>query len=290
MAQSTKNLPATPFRTDPGDELPVGVQLAWRLRSLIAAGRLAAGERMPSVRVMADWAHVNINTVRAVYERLEVDGLIVTRHGRGSYVAEGADGSVEVERIAAEAIEAAREAGVDPRDVAITALVATSLPPFDPSTAPAPDEFDLESLTAELGLVEPSTGDEAAARRELRRQIARLESELVAYGPDEDNVPAAAHPPEPRIAMAAELATTRDRLLHRLAAARAVEVRRATRERRAREIRDAIVADPAGHRWETVSAADTGEPGCTTWQVEPRMGPLGALMNWWRVRVSGGCP
>ena len=69
-----------PFRADPSDELPVGVQLEWRLRALIASGRLAPGERMPSVR---RWrrAGVNVNTVRAVYARLEEGGLIVTRHG-----------------------------------------------------------------------------------------------------------------------------------------------------------------------------------------------------------------
>src|SRR5690242_18782991 len=105
----------TPFRADAESELPVGVQLAWRLRALITSGRLAGGERMPSVRTMAEWAEVNVNTVRAVYARLEEEGLIETRHGRGSYVAPGAIGSDAVERIAAEAIEAAREAGVDPR-------------------------------------------------------------------------------------------------------------------------------------------------------------------------------
>ena len=34
-----------------------------------------------------------------------------------------------------------------------------------------------------------------------------------------------------------------------------------------------MVADPAGHRWEVVSAAETGEQGCATWQVGPRLGP-----------------
>ena len=97
MAQSV----TTPFRADPADELPVRVQLAWRLRALIAS---AAGPRRAdaSVRAMAEWAAVNVNTVRAVYARLTDDGLVVTRHGRGSFVAERAGGSSEVERIAAE--------------------------------------------------------------------------------------------------------------------------------------------------------------------------------------------
>src|SRR5262245_47315441 len=126
MAQSAQT---APFRADPRDELPVGVQLEWRLRALIASDRLGPGEPMPSVRRMAEWAGVNVNTVRAVYARLETEGLIVTRHGRGSHVAEDAGGSTEVERIAAEAIDAARAAGVDPRDVAITTFVGAALPP-----------------------------------------------------------------------------------------------------------------------------------------------------------------
>ena len=190
MAQSA----TTPFRPDTADELPVGVQLGWRLRALIAAGRLQPGERMPSVRTMADWAQVNVNTVRAVYARLEHEGLIVTRHGRGSFVAEGARGSPEVERIAAEAIAAARVAEVDPRDVAIAALVAIGLPDApegDLPPEPETPELDLAGLALELELDDSwLDADEGAARRELRRQIGRLEAELAAYSRDE--------PPRPR--------------------------------------------------------------------------------------------
>jgi DNA-binding transcriptional regulator YhcF (GntR family) len=38
---------------DRDSDLPVGVQLAWRLRSLIAAGKLGPGEQLPSVRELA---------------------------------------------------------------------------------------------------------------------------------------------------------------------------------------------------------------------------------------------
>ncbi|MGH2951218.1 MAG: GntR family transcriptional regulator, partial [Solirubrobacterales bacterium] len=172
MAQSsgTRTQQQTPFRADPGDELPVGVQLAWRLRALIAAGRLEPGERMPSVRALAEWAGVNVNTVRGVYARLEDDGLVVTRHGLGSFVAESAAGSSEVERIAAEAIAAAREAGVDPSEVARVTLVSAALPEQvdeaiakaladpgaqeadDPRAPETPDALELERLAAELEL------------------------------------------------------------------------------------------------------------------------------------------
>ncbi|MDX6583604.1 MAG: hypothetical protein QOI10_2788 [Solirubrobacterales bacterium] len=293
MAQSEL---VTPFRADAESELPVGVQLAWRLQALIAAGRLTAGDRMPSVRTMAEWAEVNVNTVRAVYARLEQEGLIETRHGQGSYVAAGAVGSTEVERIAAEALDAARNAGVDPRDVAITALVSAALPEAPDLPLPADDgavELDLSELAGELELDDSWLEvDEGAARRELRRQIGRIEAELASYTREIEppSAPPPLNPNEPRVAGVAELAQTRDALLSQLAEARGSAIRRAGRERRAREIRDAIVEDPAGHRWEVVSAAETGEEGCTTWRVGPRMGPLGVLMNWWRIKVSGGCP
>ena len=205
-----------------------------------------------------------------------------------------------MERIAAEAIDAARDAGVDPREVAIVALVSASLPevldvglPDEPAAADDEPELDLEELAAELDLDDSwLEADELGARRELRRQIGRLEAQLAGYRRDLESLdePRPLRPPEPRIASAAELERTRDTLLRQLAAARNAAAQRARRERRAREVRDAIVADPGGHRWEVVSSAETGEEGCATWQAEPRLGPLGALMSWWRVRVSGGCP
>ena len=294
MAQSAG---ATPFRADTADELPVGVQLALAAAGADRRRAPAPGERMPSVRTMADWAGVNVNTVRAVYARLEDEGLIVTRHGRGSFVAEGARGSPEVERIAAEAIEAARAAGVDPRDVAITALVAIGLPDApegDLPPEPETPELDLAGLAPELELDDSwLDADEGAARRELRRQIGRLEAELAGYSRDEPRAASRRRcsPARAAVAGVAELAAIRDALLRRSSPLRARRRRPGPRASAARvEVRDAMVADPAGHRWEVVSAAETGEQGCTTWEVGPRLGPLGALMNWWRVKVSGGCP
>jgi GntR family transcriptional regulator len=299
MAQS-----ATPFRTDPTSELPVGVQLAWRLRALITSGRLAAGDRMPSVRLLAEWAEVNVNTVRGVYARLEDEGLVTTRHGRGTFVAERAEGSPEVERIAAEAIADARASGVEPRDVAMVALVSAGLPAaLDDGLPPElPDERaadeaeheepDLEALAAELDLSDAwLDADDVSARQELRRQIGRLEAQLASYRREiEPPATRRVRPAEPRIANVAELERTRDALLSQLGRARAAATARARRERRARAVRDAMVADPASHRWEVVSSQETGEEGCAEWQVGSRLGPLGALMSWWRVKVSGGCP
>src|SRR5947208_2078114 len=47
------------------DDLPVGVQLAWRIRVLIASGQLEPGDRLPGVRELAKGTGINGNTARA---------------------------------------------------------------------------------------------------------------------------------------------------------------------------------------------------------------------------------
>jgi len=231
------------------------------------------------VRRLAEWADVNVNTVRAVYAQLERDGLVVTRHGLGTFVAEGASASADLEQIALDAIAAAREAGTDPRDLAVMMMVCAGLVPAEGGAAaePLPD-LELES-------------DERSVRRELRRQIGRLEAELASYVRD---VPpgSASTPPsgEAHVAGVAELERTRDALLARLSEARENAGRRAASEQRARARRDEMLRDPAANRWEVVSSAEAGEEGCTDYRVSPRYGPLGMLMRWWQVKVSGGCP
>ena len=182
-----------PFRIDPADELPVGLQLVWRLRALIRTGELGAGERLPSFRQLAEWAGVNVGTVRTVYEGLERDGLVVTRHGQGTFVAEGVESAPQLEEIAAEALRRASEAGLGARDLAIVAIACASLPD--------------ESETLEV-------------RQELRRQIARLEAELASYtGHLMAELPTAPKRAVAHVAGVEELEQTRDTLIAQLAAA-----------------------------------------------------------------------
>lgn len=269
------------------DDLPVGAQLAWRLRVLIASGDLGPGDRLPGVRELASGTGVNVNTARTVYRRLEEDGLIVSRHGLGTFVAEGAPASPDLERLAAEAADSARASGVDPRDLA-RAIYAGSGPSV-------PGARPLGEAPVEPPEVEPpeTDVDERLGRRELRRQIARLEAQLAPYPAEARRPGEPTHPllrPKGHVADMAELEAIRDELMERLKQAREAAERRGERQHRARFRLEEMVSDPAAHKWETVSKQDLGEPGCANLEVRPRWGPVGALMNWWRVKVSSGCP
>ena len=225
MAQQAKVAAApNPFAVDPADELPIGLQLTLRLRALIATGQLGAGEKLPSVRRLAEWAGVNLNTVRSVYAGLAAGGLVVSRQGQGTFVAAGVHANPLLEEIAAEALGKARAAGLDARDLAEVALVCASIPGELPA-GPARGEDELGAVEAEA----------IEVRRELRRQIGRLEAELSGYAGD---VPADM-PTAPRITVAhiagvEELEQTRDTLVAQLSEARLAAERRARTEARRR--------------------------------------------------------
>jgi GntR family transcriptional regulator len=56
----------------------------------VASGRLRPGQELPAIRSLAERLVINPNTVVHAYTELERDGVIVCRHGSGSYVAESA--------------------------------------------------------------------------------------------------------------------------------------------------------------------------------------------------------
>jgi hypothetical protein len=153
-----------------------------------------------------------------------------------------------------------------------------------------PDLLDRDSLTALRVDI-----DERLARIELRRQVGRLERELAglfaeAFGRVEVEHRVAAVAAEPRVLDLGELEQLRDDLAERVAEARVTLRERARVETGNRELLRQMLAAPANFKWVQVSRADVGEPGCGHWHSRPRLGPIGMLMGWWRVKVSSGCP
>jgi hypothetical protein len=153
-----------------------------------------------------------------------------------------------------------------------------------------------DALAEVLG---PDTGrdalaGEAAARRTLRAQIARLERELAdafvtAYPTGGLPQPAQAVA-QPRLLELGELECVRDELTERLRDARVKIARRADEQAEKRLALELMLLNPAEHRFERISCRELGEPGCGVWQVRPRLGLIGMLMGWWQVKLSSGCP
>jgi len=137
--------------------------------------------------------------------------------------------------------------------------------------------------------------DESLARRELRRQIGRLERVLAgllgeAFGRVRIDTAVARQAPAPRLLDLGELEAVRDELAERISEARVVLAERAEVETANRELLRNLIEAPEKHKWVRVSRADVGQPGCGAWHSRPVLGPIGMLMGWWRVKVSSGCP
>jgi len=74
------------FAVDPADPTPLYAQLERGIRAAIVAGKLKAGDRLPTVRQLAADLHVNANTVAKVYAELERAGVLATQRGIGTFV------------------------------------------------------------------------------------------------------------------------------------------------------------------------------------------------------------
>jgi GntR family transcriptional regulator len=68
--------------------VPIYQQLAQQIREAIARGELQPEASLPSVRQLSRELVVNPNTVARTYTELEREGLLVSRPGRGIYVAQ----------------------------------------------------------------------------------------------------------------------------------------------------------------------------------------------------------
>jgi DNA-binding transcriptional regulator YhcF (GntR family) len=178
-------------------EVPIGIQIAWALRSRIGDGRLTPGQRLPGLREMAEASGVNVNTIRAVCQRLEQEGLIDSQQGSGTFVAATPQTPSSAGQIAAGAAREALETGVDPREVAAVLYVSA----------------EHTELSRDEGVEQ---------RRVLRAQIAALERTVAEM---EAAYPGLVPPPTganegigPALLSAEELEYVRAGLVRRLAA------------------------------------------------------------------------
>lgn len=108
------------LRLDRASPIPLGDQLRGQLRLLIATGDLAPGERLPTVRDLAEAQDVNVNTVASAYASLADDGYVVQRKRAGTHVADSppdAAGRTVLARLATDLADAARAVGATPSEL-----------------------------------------------------------------------------------------------------------------------------------------------------------------------------
>ena len=74
------------FTIDRESSLPIYVQIVERVEALIAVGALAPGDRLPSIRSVAEHLRIDYNTVAKAYTELDRAGLIKTARGIGTHV------------------------------------------------------------------------------------------------------------------------------------------------------------------------------------------------------------
>ena len=103
---------------DPRSPTPLYAQIATRLKVAIASGELPPGEALPSVRALASQLRINPATVVQAYRDLEMEGLVGTRHGAGTFVQEVApdrktrDRAAEAARLVRDLVAQAGSLGI----------------------------------------------------------------------------------------------------------------------------------------------------------------------------------
>lgn len=79
------------FQLDPRSGVPFYRQIIDQIRFGMATGRVKVGDQLPTVRALAVQLKVNLNTVTKAYKELEIQKILETQQGTGTFI-----GSVKV--------------------------------------------------------------------------------------------------------------------------------------------------------------------------------------------------
>jgi GntR family transcriptional regulator len=100
-------------------EEPIYEQISKQIKNFIMSGELSEGQMLPSIRSLARALQISMITTRRAYEELERDGYIITRPGRGTYIAAQNKEIMEemrlkiVEEKLSEAVDAGKSIGLN---------------------------------------------------------------------------------------------------------------------------------------------------------------------------------
>ena len=74
------------FKLDPKAGIPFYRQIIDQIKYGIASGKLQVGEQLPTVRSLAVQLKVNLNTVSKAYKELEIQNILETYLGSGTFI------------------------------------------------------------------------------------------------------------------------------------------------------------------------------------------------------------
>ena len=74
------------FKLDPKSGIPFYRQVIDQIRYGVASGELKVGEQLPTVRALAVSLKVNLNTVSKAYRDLEIQSVLETQQGTGTFI------------------------------------------------------------------------------------------------------------------------------------------------------------------------------------------------------------
>ena len=74
------------FKLDPKSGVPFYRQIIDQIRYGLASGGLEVGEQLPTVRALAVQLKVNLNTVSKAYRELEIQSVLETQQGTGTFI------------------------------------------------------------------------------------------------------------------------------------------------------------------------------------------------------------
>lgn len=74
------------FMLDPKSGVPFYRQIIDQIRYGVASGNLKVGEQLPTVRALAVALKVNLNTVSKAYRELEIQNVLQTQQGTGTFI------------------------------------------------------------------------------------------------------------------------------------------------------------------------------------------------------------
>ena len=70
------------------NNIPIYIQVVNKIKQYLITGKLNPGDKMPSTRDFANEVGLNLNTVARVYKELEMESIVFTKRGLGTFVTE----------------------------------------------------------------------------------------------------------------------------------------------------------------------------------------------------------